>query len=118
MFGDQPEVSPEVLRVFERVIRKQMAPLKISHIHAQARDDGWGSEPIIRVTVVFIGEANDVDTKKYGGLWPVLLPKLEKLGEPRWPIITFTSVRDLQDAAAQSTGYCQDSCTSAQPQFV
>lgn len=46
MFEDHPKVSPEVIRLLKRVIKRQMAPLKILRINVDGRDDGWvGAQP-------------------------------------------------------------------------
>lgn len=100
MFDDQPEVSAEVKQLLNRVIKKQIAPLKVARIHTYGRDDGWEGGPTLEVEVEYVGKREDFDVELYGGIWSALLPKLEELGEKRWPIITFLSIEDVKDAVA------------------
>ncbi len=100
MYDDQPEVSGDVMRLLRRVIRKEIAPLKVARIRAYGMDDGWEGGPTLEVEVEYVGKCGDFDVKLYGGIWSALFPKLEKLGEKRWPIIRFSPTVDEEDTVA------------------
>ncbi len=100
MSDSQRKVSAEVQRLLKREVKKHMAPLKIVRMRIEEDDSGWEGGPTIRVTSEYHGKAGDVNPRKFGMLWPLLLPKLKKLGEQRWPAFAFILVGEAKNATA------------------
>lgn len=92
-------MSDTLTEVARSVVEKQLAPARIVRVEVQEDPDHDG-DPVLRVTVVFESDEDDLDPDRVLGLVRHLREPLEKLEEPRFPIFSFMTPDECDGAAA------------------
>ncbi len=92
-------MSDQLTKVVTSVVEEQLAPVRIVSVSVEEDIDHDG-DPVLRVSVVFESEDEDLDPDRVLGLVRHLREPLKELQEARFPIFSFMTPDEVDGAAA------------------
>lgn len=92
-------VSADVQSVVDEVVREHLGNDHIVSVSANRDDDGFTDDDTLWVTVVVENELPDSDFSGEIELVRHLRPRLDQVGENGFPVISFLSRSEAEEAA-------------------
>ena len=90
-----------VREIVESVLMSRFHDIDISSIEITPDVDEDG-DPVLIVTVVFSAEEKRLDATETSGLVRRILPKMEEIGETRFPIFSFIAKSEMGKITPES----------------
>jgi hypothetical protein len=88
-----------VANTIKEIVEKQLAPAVVTEIVLESDIDHDG-DPILRVQVIFEADDDQLDPAKVKGLTRHLREPLDNFANVGFPVLNFTSKRELPPEAA------------------
>jgi hypothetical protein len=88
-----------IKRIVTQTLRRDFDHIRILDVEIQEDVDSDG-EDVLRINVIFEGTPKDLDAKKLSGAVRHLRPKLDKIHESAFPLLSFISKADRDTRAS------------------
>ncbi|MDE0079516.1 MAG: hypothetical protein OXO50_18495 [Caldilineaceae bacterium] len=85
--------------VVKQVVQQQLAPARIIGLTVEESEDADG-DPILRIKVIFEAKEDRLDPERVLGLIRHLRKSLNELGSNRFPVFSFMTSEEAEDATA------------------
>lgn len=93
------DINKQLRDVIEAVLREQFRDVTIETIKVE-RDTDEDGDDILRVQVIFNGQSKGVDAHKAASLLRYMRPKIAKIGEDAFPIVSFIAKSEWKNNSA------------------
>ena len=91
----------DIIKVIKSVLRSRFRDIEISSIEV-APDVDEDGDKILAIKVIFSATQKILDSGETSGLVRRILPKMEKIGETRFPIFSFIAKSEMGKANPDS----------------
>jgi hypothetical protein len=88
-----------IKRIVRQTLRRDFVHIRILDVEVHEDVDSDGEE-VLRINVIFEGTPKDLDAKKLSGAVRHLRPKLDKIHESVFPLLSFISKADRDTRAS------------------
>jgi hypothetical protein len=88
-----------IKRIVAQTLRRDFERIRILDVEIQ-EDVDFDGEDVLRINVIFEGTSKDLNAKKLSGAVRLLRPKLDKIHESAFPLLSFISKADHDKRAS------------------
>ena len=92
----------EIEAIIGDVVRGRLKGVKIVSVHVD-RDTDSGGDEMLNVTIVFESQNDVLDASKISSMVRYVRPKLDEIGEPSFPLISFISKEDAEQFGIEAS---------------